>query len=170
MAFPLHPETPQEGRSLEELFAGRNIDIPAVLARLKKTAADMELPWGERTMTYNSRRATELGKWADDLGCGELYHDAVFRAYFAEGLNIAQTPILKEICRRLGLDPAEAERVLAAGTYKRAVDDDWLYSRRLGISAVPTFLAEGQTVVGAQPYEALEKLVTRAIEGETGQS
>jgi predicted DsbA family dithiol-disulfide isomerase len=164
IAFPLHPETPQEGWTLEQLFAGQNINIPAVLARLKQAAADVELPLAERTMTYNSRRATELSKWAEDLGRDNAFHDAVFRAYFAEGLNIADATVLKDICRGLGLDPEEADRVLTEGIYGQAVNDDWTYSRKLGITAVPTFLASGRSVVGAQPYNVLEKLVRLASE------
>ena len=123
----------------------------------------MDLPWGERTMTYNSRRATELGKWAEDMGRGDAFHNAVFRAYFADGLNIADIAVLKELCQGLGLDPHEAERVLAEQTYKKAVSDDWLYSRKLGVTAVPTFIAAGKNVVGAQPYETLEKMVRQAF-------
>lgn len=124
----------------------------------------MDLPLAERTMTYNSRRATELSKWAEDLGRDNAFHDAVFRAYFADGLNIADTAVLKDLCQGLGLDPDEAERVLTERTYEQAVNDDWAYSRRLGITAVPTFLASGRSVVGAQPYDILEKLVKLALE------
>ena len=34
-AFPLHPETPEEGMTLEDLFAGRNYDIETSKQRLK---------------------------------------------------------------------------------------------------------------------------------------
>jgi predicted DsbA family dithiol-disulfide isomerase len=131
---------------------------------LKRAAAESELPWGERIMTYNTRQATELGKWAEDRGRCDSFQHAVFRAYFADGLNIADLEVLQGLCRGLGLDPAEAARVLGEGIYKKAVDDDWHYSRRLGITAVPTFLAAGRAVVGAQPYEMLERLVRKAIE------
>ncbi len=159
MAFPLHPETPDEGQTLEELFAGRNIDIPSVLDRLKKVAADLNLPWGERTRTFNSRRASELSKWAEEMDLGEAFHAAAFKAYFVEGLNIAQIPVLQNMCSSLGLDPEEAAQVLNEGRYKQAVDDDWAYSRQTGVTAVPTFQVAGQVVVGAQPYNMLEKLV-----------
>ncbi|MGD8705490.1 MAG: DsbA family oxidoreductase, partial [Syntrophobacterales bacterium] len=45
---------------------------------------------------------------------------------------------------------------------------DWVYSRTHGITAVPTFAADGRTVVGAQPYEVLEKLVVAAGAGRMG--
>ena len=32
-AFPLHPETPEQGLTLKELFAGRDLDVQSVVAR-----------------------------------------------------------------------------------------------------------------------------------------
>jgi predicted DsbA family dithiol-disulfide isomerase len=43
--------------------------------------------------------------------------------------------------------------------FKDAVDSDWKYSRTCGITAVPTFTANGRMVVGAQPYKVLEELI-----------
>jgi len=159
VAFPLHPETPDEGRTLADLFAGRGLDIPGMLARLKLTAENLGLPFGTRTMTYNSRKAQELGKWAESLGRGEEFHRQVFQAYFARGSNIAQVAILKGLAADVGLMPEEAAEVIAEGRYAEAVDRDWARSRQMGITAVPTFIYRGRSVVGAQPYEALRELV-----------
>jgi len=147
---------------LEELFRGRDIDLPSSMERLKKVAAELGLPWGIRSRTYNSRRAQELGKWAESLNKGDEFHMAVFKAYFAHGRNIADISVLKEIAATIGLDPQEAEQALAERTFKEAVDRDWDYSRICGLTAVPTFLADGRIVVGAQPYEVLECLVRTA--------
>lgn len=147
---------------MKQLFAGRNIDIPSFSAKMKNIAKELELPWGASNKIYNTRMAAELAKWAEEMGKGELFHIAVFRAFFAKGMNIADPAVLKELCRELGLDPDEAEETLTKGIYKKAVDDDWGYSRRLGIGAVPTFLAAGLTVEGAQPYEILERLIHQA--------
>ena len=157
IAFPLHPETPEEGRTLEELFAGRDIDIPSMMDHLKRVAADFGLPFGMRSRTYNSRRAQELGKWAESLNKGEEFHMAIFKAYFADGLNIAKIPVLVEIAESVGLKGAE--EVLSKGECKEAVDSDWKYSRSCQITAVPTFVAKGRMVVGAQPYNVLEELL-----------
>jgi predicted DsbA family dithiol-disulfide isomerase len=145
--------------SLEELFKGRGVNIPSVLAHLKKVAGECGLPFGDRSQTFNSRRAQELGKWAESLGRGEEFHQAVFRAYFADGLNIGKVPILVKLIESFGLDGGEAEQVLLNGFYSAAVDRDWTYSRTCGITAVPTFIANGKKAVGAQPYEVLVKLV-----------
>jgi predicted DsbA family dithiol-disulfide isomerase len=129
---------------------------------LKQVAAELGLPWGMRTRTYNSRRAQELGKWAEALGKGGEFHKTVFQAYFADGRNIADISVLKEIAEKLGLDGQMAEQALAERTFKAAVDRDWEYSRTCGITAVPTFMIEGRKVIGAQPYQALEDLVRAA--------
>ena len=162
-AFPLHPETPAEGRTLEDLFAGRPVDVPAMRAHLRQTAARLNLPFGDRRMTFNSRRAQELGKWAEQAGRGEDFHRAVFRAYFADGLNIAELPVLTGIVEAVGLSGLEAQSVLTGGDYRQAVDRDWQRSRSMGITAVPTFNLGGRQLVGAQSYVALADLVRQRL-------
>jgi predicted DsbA family dithiol-disulfide isomerase len=160
--FPLHPETPPEGRSLADLFAGRNVDPKTLHAQMKARMDAEGLPYGERTMTYNSRLAQELGKWADTQPGGAALHDALFRAYFVEGRDISQPAALLDIAERAGLPAAGAREVLDRRSFKAAVDADWELSRRLGVTGVPTFVAGRYGVVGAQPYEVLAELVRRA--------
>ena len=50
-AFPLHPDTPEDGLTLEELFAGQPIDIEKIKVRLKTVADELGLPLGEREKT-----------------------------------------------------------------------------------------------------------------------
>lgn len=159
--FPLHPDTPDEGLALEQLFAGRSFDIDAAQARLAGLMAEEGLPFGQRTMTYNSRLAQELAKWAETQDGGTAIHDAMYRAYFIDGLNIAQIENLIAVVRQLGLPEADAREALVTRRFKAAVDADWQRCRNLGITAVPTFVVGKNTVVGAQPYEVLESLVVK---------
>jgi len=160
--FPLHPDTPQEGRSLEDLFAGRGYDIPKMQAQMRARMEAEGLPYGTRTMTYNSRLAQELGAWADTQPGGEAIHDALFRAYFVDARNIGDPEVLVEIAQSVGLPAEQAREVLERRSYKDAIDADWNKSRQYGVSGVPTFVAGGRGVVGAQPYETLEELVKLA--------
>jgi predicted DsbA family dithiol-disulfide isomerase len=160
--FPLHPETPAEGQSLKELFAGRNYDIDKRQAEMRARMAAEGLPYGNRTMTYNSRLAQELGSWAETQPGGEAIHDALFRAYFVDNRNIGDIDVLLDIARSVGLPEDEAREVLEKRTFKSAVDADWAKSRTYGVTGVPTFVAGSYGVVGAQPYEALEQLVEQA--------
>ena len=160
--FPLHPETPAEGRSLAELFAGRGYDMAKMHAQMRARMAAEGLPYGERSMTYNSRLAQELGKWAETQPGGEAIHDALFRAYFVDARNIGDAQVLLEIAQSVGLPREEAKEVLEKRTFKAAVDADWEKSHRYGVTGVPTFVIGSQGVVGAQPYEVLEQLVEQA--------
>ena len=160
--FPLHPDTPAEGRALADLFAGRNVDVQAMQAQMKARMAAEGLPYGERTMTYNSRLAQELGKWADTQPGGEAIHDALFRAYFVEARDISQPAVLLDIAQHVGLSVDGARQVLEKRTFSDAVEADWKLSRRYGVTGVPTFVVGRYGVVGAQPYEALEQLVRKA--------
>ena len=159
IAFPLHPETPEEGMTLEELFAGRNYDIEKANLRLSQVADELGLPLGPREKTYNSRLAQELAKWAESQGKGEGFHEAIFRAYFVDGKNIAKVDELAILAKSIGLSDSEARSVLESRTFKEAVDGDWSRSHKLGITGVPTFVIGNQAIVGFQPYENLEQFL-----------
>ena len=153
--FPLHPETPAEGRDMATFYAERNIDPEAAYARMKGLMDREGLPYSRRTHTYNSRLAQELGKWADTQPGGEALHDALFRAYFVEARDISQPAVLLDVVKHVGLSVDGAREVLEKRTFKAAVDADWKLSRDYGITGVPTFVVGHQGVVGAQPYEKL---------------
>jgi predicted DsbA family dithiol-disulfide isomerase len=160
--FPLHPDTPVEGRSMAEFYATRGIDPEASYQRMKQLMDAEGLPYGRRTHTYNSRLAQELGKWADTQPGGKAIHDKLYKAYFVEAKNLADVDLLVDIAASVGLEAEEARTVLDERRFKEAVDADWAKSHRYGVTGVPTFVAGRYGIVGAQPYEALEELVQRA--------
>jgi len=160
--FPLHPKTPPEGLTLEELFADRDFDAQAAQAKMQALMEAEGLPYGERRMTFNSRLAQELAVWARELPGGEAIHDVLFRAYFVEGRNIAQAGVLLAAAAEAGLDPEAAAEVINSRSRQRDVDADWRRCKALGVTGVPTYLADGRAIVGAQPYEALEKFILDA--------
>jgi predicted DsbA family dithiol-disulfide isomerase len=153
--FPLHPDTPSDGLLLKDLFAGRGLDLDAMNARMKGLMDAESLPYNRRTHTYNSRLAQELAKWADTLPGFEKIHEALYRAYFAEGRNLADKRVLLDVAQSAGLPVDEAESILDNRTFKHDVDADWQKARQYGITGVPTFVINGSKVVGAQPYEVL---------------
>jgi predicted DsbA family dithiol-disulfide isomerase len=129
---------------------------------LERVAQEEGLPFGPRDRTYNSRLAQELGKWAESKGNGKAYHDAVFRAYFAQGRNIGKSSELLALAGSLSLPVEEARDVIEQRSFKQVVDADWQRCYRIGVQAVPTFLMNGRFLVGAVPHGELERFV---IEG-----
>lgn len=126
---------------------------------MKKTAEERGLPFGERTMTYNSRLAQELGLWAESRGKGDDFHMAAFKAYFVDGVNLAKIPNLVQLAEGVGLSPGEAEEVLTSRSFKESVDRDWAESRFKNITAVPTFVMNRHKLVGAQSFEKIVEMV-----------
>ena len=157
--FPLHPETPQEGMELSELFAGREADIEAMQARLSQLATAEGLPLAGRTRTCNSRLAQELGKWAESRDKGDPFRHAVYRAYFVDGSNIALVDELMRIAESVGLPLDEARAVLAARSFAAAVDADWQRAGELRITAVPTHLCGGKRLAGFSSYDDFVHLI-----------
>ncbi len=127
--------------------------------RMKQAADESGLPFGDRTKTFNSRLAQEMGKWAESNDKGDPFHHAVFKAFFADGINIAKIPALLDIAASVGLPREEAEAVLVKRTFKADVDEDWSLSQKNGVTAVPTFVINKNRLIGAQPYEMLERLM-----------
>jgi predicted DsbA family dithiol-disulfide isomerase len=159
--FPLHPETPLEGRRLTDRYSAH--EIAARNSRMKGLMDEEGLPYNsERTMSYNSRLAQELAKWAESKGKEDEIHDAIFRAYFVDTKNIGKPEVLVEIAKTIGLAADEATDVLVSRSFKEAVDADWQRCDAFRVTAVPTFLAGRYMLIGAHPYEDLEKLVQRA--------
>jgi predicted DsbA family dithiol-disulfide isomerase len=130
-----------------------------MMARLRQVAREEGLPLGKRTKTYNSRLAQELGKWAEKERKGPEFHHAVFRAYFADGKNIARISVLVDVAVSVNLPGYKAQEVLETRAFKEMVDRDWSRSFEMGVRAVPTFRIDGHVLVGAQPYEILERLM-----------
>jgi predicted DsbA family dithiol-disulfide isomerase len=157
--FPLHPEVPEDGIELTRLFAGMEARIKAMQARLQQAAVAEGLTLAERSRTYNSRRAQELGKWAETKGKGEIYHIAVYRAFFADGKNIALIDELVEIAAEIGLSADEAKEVLEAGSFSASVDADWERAALLEITAVPAHIYGSRRLSGFAPYEDFVKLI-----------
>ena len=139
---------------------------PEVVARNQRMKVNMDgegLPYNvERNMSYNSRLAQELSKWGESKGKGDEIHAALFRAYFVDVKNIGKVEPLVEVAQQVGLPANEAADALVSRSFKDAVDNDWRRCAAVGVNAVPTFLAGRYLMVGAQPYEELERLVQHA--------
>lgn len=144
-----------EGRSLNDLFKGREDQLNSFQERMKSVAAEQGLPFGERTMTYNSRLSQELGSWADTQPNGEVLHDALYRAYFVDNRDISDVDVLIQLADTSHLDADLARKVLAERTFREKVDDDWNRARSIGLSGVPTFVSSDLYVVGCQSYDVL---------------
>ena len=131
-------------------------------ARMEQVAGAEGLPYAQRTHWYNSVPAHEASIWADQQGRGEDFRRAVYRAYFAEVLNIGSADVLASIADSLELDSADLRSALAQSRYREEVERQFQEARDAGISGVPAYVAGRYLMVGAQPYETFRQLIEAA--------
>jgi len=157
--FPLHPDTPDSGILLEELFRERGYDIQSMIQHMSALMTEENLAYGNRSHTYNSRLAQELAKWGESFPEGEALNLKLFEAYFAEGRNLAEPEVLLDVIEAVGLSLETAEEVIRQRSFRDAVDTDWKRAHELGVTGVPTFVSGNRGLVGAQTYEAMVQLI-----------
>lgn len=157
--FPLHPEIPEGGILLSDLFGGRESVVRESRLRLARVADAEGLPLGTRDRSYNSRLAQELGKWAEARGAGDPVRDAIFRSYFVWGADIGRIDVLAGIAASLGLPEDEARDALTSRSFAQAVEDDWQRAIAAGVTAVPAHLCDGRWLVGFASYDNYVRLL-----------
>jgi predicted DsbA family dithiol-disulfide isomerase len=175
--FELNPDMPQEGEDRDEHIArksGRSQDETyAVRETIRERAAAVGFTMSPaQKRIYNSFDAHRLLHWAGlvdrpkkrpaggETPKGErqaaLKH-ALLRAYFTEGLNIADPAVLVAQAEAAGLDPAEARTILASDRYAQDVkleEQAWLAT---GINSVPAIVVNRTYLIsGGQPPDVFE--------------
>ena len=159
--YELHPETPAEGRHVDELIApSRRTD--EYRSMLKQYAADAGLALASNRWIANSHRALELAEFARDRDRFECVHEGLSRAYFGEAKNIGDIEVLCEIARECGLDPREFQAEILAGHYAEAVDEATEAARRNGFTSTPTMIFDERLMVpGAQDMTVYRDVLQR---------
>jgi predicted DsbA family dithiol-disulfide isomerase len=138
--------SPERAKQLDARVAaeGRTVGIEFAFERIERTP--------------NTRAAHELIDLAQHQGKANGVVDALFRAYFEEAKDIGEPTVLADIAGRHEVSgwPGQARRQEVA-----AMEDE---VRRLGISAVPTFIFERKLgVSGAHPPENLAQAMREAL-------
>lgn len=170
-SFELDPAYPKDQQTpvLEMLAAkygmSREQAREAESGVAAKAAADGLQFTPDRLMgnTFDAHRLVHLAR---DRGVQDQVLQRLFEAYFGEGLPVFDAGQLTALAAGAGLEPAEAGRVLADGSYGDAVREDEKQARTLGISGVPFFVIDGKYgVSGAQPAGTLTAALEQAWDG-----
>jgi predicted DsbA family dithiol-disulfide isomerase len=156
--FELHPETPLGGIKRQK---PNSPGFERMLANLQRMAREAGLPYNSPPIQSNSRCALEAAEHARENAMFDVFHLAIFRAYFQHGQDIGDWAVLMAAASEAGLDGAAMRQAVEHGTYREIVEAHIGEAQRLGITAVPTFILDGLTVVGAQPYEVLRQTMAR---------
>ncbi|HMG49480.1 MAG TPA: DsbA family oxidoreductase [Inquilinus sp.] len=163
--FQLNPEMPKLGVDRQSYmiakFGGRERmrQINAVVA---EAAAKEGLPLNQSIIrrTPNTVEAHRLIRHAGELGEAGRMVDALFSAYFAQGLDVGDRATLISIAVEIGFDRKRVAGVLASELGVAEIQAADLRARQLGIQAVPCFVFDGRYAVsGAQEPSAFLPLL-----------
>lgn len=168
-SFELDPRAParRERRMVEAVAAKYGTSTDRVRAGHEQMAAlgrevgvvfDFDLV--RLGSTFDAHR---LAQSARGTVCEGALLEGLFRAHFAEGRQLSDPDVLREVAGAAGLDPDVTEKVLAGDLYAPEVRSDEEAAAELGVTGVPFFLINGAwPIPGAQDIETLGILLRRA--------
>lgn len=165
-AFQLYPMLPEDGMPREAFMRARfgRTDASGIYARILDEARPLglDLAFDRIAVAPNTRRAHRLLAWAS----GPRQHalaEALFGAYFREGVDVGDPAALVEVAVAAGFDRDEAAEAVASGAGDEAVARDLAQAEQAEVTGVPFYvLAERFAIPGAQPPDVLRNLLDRA--------
>jgi predicted DsbA family dithiol-disulfide isomerase len=104
----------------------------------KRYAMPIQLP----SVQPRSSLAFQMSEYARSQDLHYKAHLALFHAFFVEDRNIGDLSVLLDIGANLGLDVAELEHHLTAGTYKAEVDQQRQQGLDRQVTGVPALFLE----------------------------
>ncbi len=107
--------------------------------------------------------AAEASECAADQNAFWEYHDKLFNSQNGENQGTFSKDNLKQFAADLGLDTATFNQCLDGGKYTEYVQSQGDMGRQIGVQSTPTFLVNGQAVVGAQPFEAFQQAIESVL-------
>lgn len=94
--------------------------------------------------------------------------EAVYKAYFEEGLDIGDIDILVSIGKAAGMDSTDLRSSLSGDAALNEVVADATFARRRGITSVPFFIINNKiSVNGSQSVKVFLQALNRAALGES---
>ncbi|KRG46760.1 polyketide synthase [Stenotrophomonas panacihumi] len=166
-AFQLDPDAGPDPVPLREAYRakfGGDARTEQILSQTQQTGRAEGLPFDfdRGQVRANTLQAHRLMWLAAREGDAEAAAEALFRAHFAEGRNLADPDTLVAAGTQAGLDEARIRAFLASDEGLAEVGEQLAQARQLGITAVPSFVIDGRYLIqGAQPPEAIADILGR---------
>ncbi len=87
------------------------------------------------------------------------YHDKLFNSQNGENQGAFSKDNLKRFASDLGLDSQAFNQCLDSGKFTQIVQTETQNAQALGVRSTPSFIVDGQPVVGAQSFETFQQMI-----------
>lgn len=172
LPFQLDPQTPAEGESLQERLItkfGSEERYHQLIKQVSDAAAGEGLNFDleNQKISPNTHSLHRLIGYAQQQGKQLEMVEALFKAYFEERINLADTNNVVALAESRGLDAAKVREILNSDLGTTEVDQLLYQNRLMGVSGVPYYIINDKYAVsGAQPtelfLEALPEIALKA--------
>jgi protein-disulfide isomerase len=114
----------------------------------------------------NAQKAAEASHCAGLQGAYWPMHDRLFEAQAEwSGLDPAQAvDAFVGFATDLGLDGESFRLCLESGQFVEQIEADLKAGQEAGVRGTPSFLVNGQLLVGAYPYETFQQMIEAELE------
>jgi predicted DsbA family dithiol-disulfide isomerase len=170
--YQLDPTLAREGKPYRDYmkakFSGEEAkgQWAAMREYLEQAApgAGIEFRFDDIAVRPNTLDAHRLMRWARGQDVAEAMAEGLFSAFFREGRDIGNRDELLRIAAEAGLDAAITGDLLASDRDEKAVWEEEVFFRQLGVSGVPTYIFNGRFAVsGAQEPAVLADAIRQAV-------
>jgi predicted DsbA family dithiol-disulfide isomerase len=169
MPFELNPDMPLDGKDRRAYRSAKfgswersqllDADVAAAAVQ-----AGIRMRHDLMQRTPNTFRAHRLIWLADQEGVQDAVVEALFSAYFVEGLDVGDVGVLSNIGVKSGIDSVRMQNFFSSTFGVAEVSQAVLSARHSGVSGVPTFVINGQAAFsGAQRPERMLDYMLDAI-------
>lgn len=124
-----------------------------------------------RAFPYLGDRSRTLAVGAEAAAAQDMfweYQEQVFLRQDELRSAGGPEPVMAQIAEQIGLDPERFSEDLDDESLRESVDQDFADGQRLGLSGTPSFLINGEPLVGAQPVDVFAARIDEALAAEEG--
>lgn len=169
--FELNPQMAEDGENLREHLAAKYGSTPEQSTQVRAQLTNLgqalgfEFNFSDTSHMWNTFRAHQLSDWAGEQGKGHDLKMALFKAHFTDAKNLSDPIVLADVTETVGLDRAEALRLLASEERAAQVRQKQQFWQQQGIQGVPAMVFQQRHLVtGAQGEANYTNILTQLVE------
>lgn len=160
--FELDPNAPLEGSDLYKIYSEDYVN--SSLNMLSNMGKEYGIEFNNKNGKYNTLRAHLGGYYAKEKGKYEEYLMAMFKAYFADGINLGHKDEVNKIAENIGLDIDEMNKAIDSGKYTEAYETAKKQAQEYKIQSVPAFIIDDRRKIsGIREYKLFKQEFEDAI-------